>query len=163
MLEGELASPRRGLIEDVAVDDGGSVEAIVEKSLSQLASLSFPAERCPQCFASGLSEIGRLKLERRLGEGGSSVVYLAYDPVLKRQVALKLPRRPIFANASSRERFLREAQAAALLRHPNIVPVYGANEVAGILHIQLAYCPGPTLAEWLNQRRHLRRRLTCPK
>jgi eukaryotic-like serine/threonine-protein kinase len=99
-----------------------------------------------------VSEVGRLKVERQLGEGGSSIVYLAYDTVLKRQVALKLPRGPHLANPKARERFLREAQAAALLRHPNIVPVYGAGEVAGSFHITLAYCPGPTLAEWLEDR-----------
>lgn len=134
--------------------DGGPLKPLVEKSLSQLGSLSFPTERCHRCFESGLSEIGRLKLERQLGQGGSSVVYLAYDPVLKRQVALKLPRGPVFANASARERFLREAQAAAVLRHPNIVPVYGAGEIAGTFHITLGYCSGPTLAQWLKQRRN---------
>lgn len=134
------------------VDDGEPLHALVEESLLQLGSLASPAERCTRCFQSGLSEIGRLKLQRRLGEGGTSIVYLAYDPVLKRQVALKLPRGPALQNPASRERFLREAQMAALLRHPNIVPIYGAGEVAGIFHITLAYCSGPTLAQWLEQR-----------
>ena len=135
------------------VSDCDPVRALIENSFAQLPALSSPAERCQRCFESGVSEVGRLKVERQLGEGGSSIVYLAYDTVLKRQVALKLPRGPVLANSKARERFLREAQAAALLRHPNIVPLYGAGEVAGSFHITLAYCPGPTLAEWLEDRR----------
>ena len=132
----------------------GPVRDLIEDSFVLLPSISNPNGRCRQCFESGVSEIGRLKVERQLGEGGSSVVYLAYDSVLKRQVALKLPRGPVRANPKARERFVREAQAAALLRHPNIVPVYGAGELAGSFHITLAYCPGPSLAEWLERRRN---------
>lgn len=111
-----------------------------------------PHDRCTRCEQSGLSELGRLQLKRQLGVGGFGVVWLAEDPVLKRQVALKLPRGPAFATPSSRKRFLREAQAAAGLRHANIVPVYGAGEADGICYVTLAYCSGPTLAQWLQQR-----------
>ena len=134
----------------------GEIRSLIEDSLALLPPISSPAGRCQKCFESGLSEVGRLRIERPLGEGGSSIVYLAYDTVLKRQVALKLPRGPTVSNPKTRERFLREAQAAALLRHPNIVPIYGAGEIGSSFHITLAYCPGPTLAEWLKERRENR-------
>ena len=167
---GEVASPHRDLGEtrewhsgddpedldlllQAPISDCRPVRVMIENAFGQLGPSSSPTDRCQRCFESGVSEIGRLKVERQLGEGGTSVVYLAYDTVLKRQVALKLPRRPLLANPKMRERFLREAQAAALLRHPHIVPIYGAGEVAGSFYISLAYCPGPTLAEWLEERR----------
>lgn len=166
---GEVASTRRNLGEtrewhtgenpsdiefllQTPISDCKPVRVMIEDAFSLLAPFSSPPDRCRRCFESGISEVGRLKVERQLGEGGSSIVYLAYDSVLKRQVALKLPRGPLLANPKARERFLREAQAAALLRHPHIVPVYGAGEVAGSFYISLAYCPGPTLAEWLKER-----------
>src|SRR5206468_2374158 len=51
-----------------------------------------------------------------------------------------------------RDRFLREARTAAGLDHPHIVPVFEAGEVGVVCYIASAYCPGPTLAEWLRQR-----------
>ncbi len=61
---------------------------------------------------------------RELGSGGSGVVFLARDPVLGRFVALKIPRPETLFVTGLRRRFIREAQAAARLTHPNLVPVY---------------------------------------
>lgn len=95
--------------------------------------------------------VGRFTLQRRLGAGGFGVVFLAYDPLLKRQVALKLPRAPAIVDPDRRERFLREARSAAGLQHPHIVPIYEAGEIGPLCYITAAYCPGPTLAEWMRQ------------
>jgi hypothetical protein len=69
--------------------------------------------------------------------------------VLGRVVALKVPRPETLAHPDLRERFLREAQAAARLDHPNVVPVHEAGAVGPVCYIVSAYCPGPTLAAWL--------------
>src|SRR5688500_8515813 len=69
-------------------------------------------------------EIGRYEVRERLGAGVFGTVYRAYDAVLDRDVALKLPQSAALDSADARERFLREARAAARLRHPHIVPVY---------------------------------------
>ncbi|MBI3467430.1 MAG: serine/threonine protein kinase, partial [Planctomycetes bacterium] len=66
-----------------------------------------------------------------------------------REVALKLPRPEVLMTAEMRRRFVREAQAAAALDHPHIVPVYEAGELSPLLYIASAYCPGPTLAAWI--------------
>ena len=71
---------------------------------------------------------------------------------LRRRIALKVPRAEVLALASIRRRFLREAEAASRLDHPNIVPVYEMGENGPVLYIASAYCQGPTLAEWLRQR-----------
>ncbi len=94
---------------------------------------------------------GRFRIVRELGRGGFGVVFLADDPSLGRQVALKVPRPEAVADPALRERFLRKARAAAGLDHPNVVPVYEAGQVGAVCYIVSAYCPGPTLAAWLRQ------------
>jgi WD40 repeat protein len=75
---------------------------------------------------------------------------LAHDPQLGRDVALKIPRAVALVTPELRSRFQHEARTAAGLDHPNIVPVYEAGEVGPLCYIASAYCPGPTLGEWLN-------------
>jgi WD40 repeat protein len=99
--------------------------------------------------------IGRFQIERELGRGGCGIVFLAFDPVLGRDVALKVPRLGAVFHSEMRQRFLREAQASAALDHPNLVPVYEAGEADGLLYIASAYCPGPTLAGWLKEQQAL--------
>ena len=97
-------------------------------------------------------EVGRFQIRRELGRGGFGVVYLAFDPRLGRDVALKLPRPDVLTSDELRERFHREARAAAGLDHPNVVPVFEAGEAGPACYIASAYCPGPTLREWLRGR-----------
>jgi len=94
---------------------------------------------------------GRFRVVRELGRGGFGVVFLADDPALGRQVALKVPRPEVLAEPNLRERFLLEARAAARLDHPNVVPVHEAGQVGPVCYLVSAYCPGPTLAAWLRQ------------
>jgi hypothetical protein len=96
--------------------------------------------------------VGRFQLRRELGRGGFGVVFLAFDTRLDRDVALKLPRPDVLTSRELRERFHREARAAAGLNHPNIVPVYEAGESGPTCYIATAYCPGPTLRDWLRDR-----------
>jgi eukaryotic-like serine/threonine-protein kinase len=98
------------------------------------------------------SRLGRFVIRRALGSGGFGVVYLAYDPVLCRDVALKIPRADALVDADCRARFQREARAAAVLDHPHLVPVHEAGLLGSLCYIALAYCPGDNLAEWLKQR-----------
>jgi WD40 repeat protein len=97
----------------------------------------------------GVEKIGRFEIRRTLGSGGFGVVYLAHDPVLCRDVALKIPRAAVLADADWLTRFQREARAAAALNHPNLVQVYEAGQLGPVYYITLAYCPGHNLAQWL--------------
>ncbi|MCA9146824.1 MAG: protein kinase [Planctomycetales bacterium] len=92
--------------------------------------------------------IGRFDIESLLGAGGFAVVYKGRDDRLGRTVAVKVPLPHVLAAEDLRKRFVREAQAAALLDHPHIVPIFEAGEDAELPYIAYAYCPGPTLAEW---------------
>jgi len=99
-----------------------------------------------------LATIGRFRIRRELGRGGYGIVFQAYDPQLDREVALKVPRPEAVLTPELRERFLREARAAAVLDHPNVVPVYDGGEVGPVCYIASAYCPGTTLDAWLKAR-----------
>ncbi len=102
---------------------------------------------------------GRFEVLRELGRDGLGVVLLARDPVLNREVAVKIPRPEALLTPDLRARFLREAQAAARLTHPNIVAVYEVGLAGAVTYIAAAYCPGTNLARWFeNQGRRISRR-----
>ncbi len=96
--------------------------------------------------------LGRFEIRRELGRGGFGVVFLAFDPKLGREVALKVPRPEAIMNPELRARFQREARVAAGLDHPNLVPVYDAGEEGAVCYIASPYCPGTTLSAWLKER-----------
>lgn len=91
--------------------------------------------------------LGRFRITVELGAGQFGTVYRAYDPQLDREVALKVPHADLLANPRVVTRFLREAKAAANLRHPNIVPVFESGKVAGGYYIARAFIDGRPLAD----------------
>lgn len=112
-----------------------------------------PSRSSQEAAANGCpGNIGRFAIRRLLGRGGFGMVYLAYDPVLNREVALKVPRVEVLADEVCRARFEREAKAAAALDHPNLVPVHEAGQVGPLCYIAMPYCPGSDLGVWLKQR-----------
>ena len=117
-----------------------------EATLSTQASICTPGGETKQ-------RIGRFQIHAKLGHGGLGVVYLAYDPKLSRQVALKVPRLASLVSDDLRMRFIREAEAAARLNHPYLIAVYESGEEDGACYIASEYCPGPTLETWLHDRR----------
>jgi WD40 repeat protein len=95
---------------------------------------------------------GRFEVVREIGRGGFGVVYYARDAILGRDVALKVPRLEMLATAKARRRFMREARAAAVLDHPNVVPLFEAGALGSVAYIASAYCNGPSLSAWLRAR-----------
>ena len=91
--------------------------------------------------------LGRFRIVEMLGEGKHATVYRAYDPVLERDVALKVPRQGVIKSAKGLERFLGEAKALARLRHPQIVPVYEAGCAGDRHYIAMALIEGCSLAQ----------------
>ena len=85
---------------------------------------------------------GEYRIQEVLGRGGWGVVYRATDPTLDRPIALKLIRPEYASTPEARERFLREAKAAAAVHHPNIVPIYRAGDVKGQLFIAMLFVDG---------------------
>jgi serine/threonine protein kinase/Tfp pilus assembly protein PilF len=94
--------------------------------------------------------ISHYKILKKIGEGGMGVVYKAEDTKLKRLVALKFlpPEMSLYADA--KQRFIREAQAAASLDHPNIGTIFEINEAQDKIYIAMAFVEGKTLKEKLS-------------
>ena len=86
----------------------------------------------PAAFRPGHILAGRYVIERPLGQGGMATVYLADDVKHHRKVAIKVLR-PELAAALGPERFLREIETTANLRHPHILPLYDSGEADGFL------------------------------
>ncbi len=87
--------------------------------------------------------LGRFELLRELGRGAQATVWLAHDPRLEREVALKLLSAQ--ADEATRTEWLGEARAVSRLTHPNIVPVFEADEYQGQSYLVFEYVQGPTL------------------
>lgn len=91
----------------------------------------------------------RYQIQSILGHGGMGVVYLAYDPVLQRSVAIKVLPPQLTIDAEFVTRFQREAIASANLRDPHIVTVYDVGQQDGEYFIIMEYLEGSTLEQWL--------------
>jgi len=108
------------------------------------------ADRAPRFDPSWPQRVGRYQILERLGAGGMGDVYKAHDPQLDRLVALKVPR---FGERQDRgravQRFLREARAAAAIRHPHVCSIHDAGEDSGTPFVVMDYVAGATLAQRL--------------
>jgi tRNA A-37 threonylcarbamoyl transferase component Bud32 len=106
--------------------------------------------------------LGRYEIERELGKGAMGVVYLARDPVIGRQVALKTFAGVGYATElearRAHRRFIREAESAGVLSHPNIVTIYDVvgDGPRGSAFIAMEYVEGENLAHWIGSRTEIR-------
>lgn len=92
------------------------------------------------------------ELDREMGRGGMGIVYRARDRRLKRIVAVKILPPELAFRAEIRSRFLREAETAAQLSHPNIVPIYSVDEADGIVYFVMACIDGDNLGKRIHDR-----------
>lgn len=92
-----------------------------------------------------MKELDKYQILQSLGKGGMGEVFLAYDPLCKRQVALKMIRHDLLRFSSMQERFLREAEIAAQLTHPSIVPIYSISKEPENIYYTMPYIEGETL------------------
>ncbi|MEQ1829075.1 MAG: serine/threonine-protein kinase [Pirellula sp.] len=94
-------------------------------------------------------QLDRFEVVREIGRGGFGIVYLANDPALHRQVAIKIPRIESMGTGTLQNRFAKEAEIAASLDHLHIVPVFEVGTTIDGIYIVSLYCPGKNLAQWL--------------
>ncbi len=97
------------------------------------------------------SQFSEYRIESILGRGGMSVVYLAEHLPLQRKVALKVLAPELAGDQDFRTRFVRESQVAASIDHPNIIPIYAAGEVGGVLFIAMRYVDGTDLKQLIER------------
>ena len=98
---------------------------------------------------SGISNIGRYIITKKLGRGATGVVYLAKDPYIKRNVAIKVAQT---LTDKKRKRFLVEAQSAGQFNHPNIVSIYDVGVQDDFCYLAMEYIEGNTLEKYCNKK-----------
>ena len=101
---------------------------------------------------SDIAEIGKYKILGQIGEGAMGVVYRALDPVLNRAVAIKVMSDALARDSDLRGRFLREAQSAGSLQHPNVITIYDFGEVDGHPFIAMEFVEGADLNQLLEKK-----------
>jgi serine/threonine-protein kinase len=95
------------------------------------------------------SELAGYRITRMLGRGGMGFVYEAEHLLLKRKAALKTLAPELAGGEEFRERFIRESQTVASIDHPNIIPIYDAGVVDGLVYIAMRFVSGPDLEQLL--------------
>lgn len=138
----EAASGRWYLRE--LIDSAGDESTQLRRPSAPLAEA-----RAAEPPAEGSRSIGRYRIERELGRGGMAVVFLAYDPQIKRSVAIKVLPAQFMTTPAFRSRFRHEAEIVARLRHRAIVSIYDFGEHQGQIFIVMQYLSRGTLADQL--------------
>ncbi|MCR9116641.1 MAG: protein kinase [bacterium] len=110
-----------------------------------------PSGREPAAQTGPLRKFANFELVKEIARGGMGVVYLARQPALNRTVALKMILAGEFASRNAVQRFHAEAEAAAQLDHPNIVPIYDVGESSGQHYFAMAFVDGPSLSAMASQ------------
>jgi serine/threonine-protein kinase len=121
---------------------------ITQDKVTAAQSLDFLT---PSDWPSSLGRLGTYEVVGILGCGGMGVVLKAYDPALRRNVAIKVLSASLASCGAARRRFLREARAAAAVVHEHVVSVYAVVETAGLPFFVMEYVPGRSLEERLDR------------
>ena len=114
---------------------------------------SIPEQSLPQRLSESLGD--SYTIEGEIGRGGMGVVYRARDERLKRRVAIKVLPPELAFQADIRERFTREAQTAARLSHPHVVPIYTVGEGRALVYFIMGYVDGESLGGRIQRRGRL--------
>lgn len=146
-----VRAPGEQTVRPLTAGNEGSVADLLPDSRQTPAVWSEQSATPSSALPQGPHRIGRFELRRQLGKGGCGIVFLAFDPKLEREVALKIPRPEMLLSQEARRRLVREALAAAEFDHPNLVPVYETGEIGPVCFIATAFCPGQTLGDWLDR------------
>ncbi len=156
--QGQLASGRAvQLQEHLSTCEvcSGSVAEAARALVGTGAGLSGEPDGAPAMFTLPPgAKLGRYSILELLGHGAMGTVYAAYDPDLDRRVALKVLRQDRLVPAGQAEmqqRLLREAQAMARLRHPNVLAIHDAGSFAGGFFLAMDLVAGGTLRGWLQR------------
>jgi hypothetical protein len=143
----ELGPAMRGMLSTM-----GSHGPALEPPGAQAAFGDEPSLLEPPDGPDCIGRLGRYRVLKRVGRGGMGVVFQARDPLLGRLVAIKVLTPHLGGDATARERFLREARAAAAINHPNVVTIYEIQQIGGRLLLVMEFVDGVSLQERLASR-----------
>lgn len=147
---GETPHPNEATGAELPADDASQVQRL--KVVIDLLHAAFDMRPAAEGAGADIRRLGRFEICSVLGRGGFGIVFRAYDTVVRREIALKVPTDTVFFDPEARQRFLREAEAAGRLDHPNIVRVLEAGEADGSLYVAFELVDGDSLADWLGAR-----------
>ena len=150
---------RQVLADELGADPSQELQRLHEQILhrapelgaSPPASRPRPAVRSSRVDLQPGTEVAGYRIERTLGRGGMSVVYLAEHDWLQRKVALKVLAPQLAEDERFRERFVRESRLAASLDHPNVIPIFEAGASGADLFIAMRYVEGTDLRTLLHE------------
>ncbi len=126
-----------------------SVKSVAPSPSAAAQSFSFLA---PAQTTDEIGRLGAYRLLKVLGQGGMGVVFQAEDPRLGRLCALKVMLPEVANKPGMKERFLREARAAAQIEHDHIIPIYQVDEDRGVPYIAMPFLKGMSLEDWLRKK-----------
>jgi formylglycine-generating enzyme required for sulfatase activity/serine/threonine protein kinase len=144
-----LRAPTRGTAETVAPETGISTPTGAVSASSPDTSYDFLA---PPQAPDEIGRLGPYRVLQVLGQGGMGMVFKAEDPRLDRLCALKTMLPEIARKPAMKERFLREAKAAAKIEHDHIIPIYQVDEAGGVPYISMPFLKGASLEDYLKQK-----------
>lgn len=125
------------------------------RAIAQQKTLGAKESEVDEIAQHAPGKVGRFELIEEVGKGGFATVWLARDPHLDRNVAIKILSKVGLDSAEVTSRFHREAKAAAVLNHPNIVPVFDSGIDETQRFIASAFCDGQDLQEWLQDQKSI--------
>jgi len=117
--------------------DDGSIDSLL-REVGRIAPVATEPDRVGE-------QLGRYRIDEKLGQGGMGIVYAAEDLELGRRVALKVLPRAAVADADRRRRFLREARTAASVSHPNLAALFDVGEADGTVFLAMELIRGASL------------------
>jgi serine/threonine protein kinase len=139
-----------GALGDTQTDDLESAANILPPAWMELVDGPSPAK--------AIGPIGPYRIDRRIGRGAMGVVFQAFDSKLVRPVAIKFLTPRLAASPLARARFAREGQAAAAIKHTNVVTIYNIDDHEGLPYLVMEYVDGITLADRLEREGMLERK-----
>jgi serine/threonine protein kinase/formylglycine-generating enzyme required for sulfatase activity len=145
--KGQEEPPSKPPSAKISVQDGQGLAQGAEEPLEESVSFLSPAKEPDE-----IGRMGGYRVLKTLGQGGMGAVFLAEDSQLRRTVALKVMLPEQAKKPEAKERFLREARAAAAIEHDNIVTIYQVGEEHGIPYIAMQLLKGASLDDWLRAR-----------
>ena len=135
---------------------GAAKKYLGDETLSRVVDPNSPIETsldflAPSDWPDSLGRIGTYEVKGVVGRGGMAVVLKAVDPALNRTVAIKVLATHLAASGAARQRFVREARAAAAVMHENVVAVHSVDEANGLPYLVMEYVPGGSLQDRLDR------------
>lgn len=131
-----------GIDEDSAAEDSGQRPRSLQAVLALLTPTDFPEM---------LGRLGDYEVSGVVGQGGMGAVLKGFDPSLRRVVAIKVMAPHLADSGSARQRFQREARAAAAITHDNVIDTYGVSEAGGVPYLVMPFARGPSLQKRLDE------------